>query len=247
MIKFIVMCTKVIIAAIIALFMTSCNIKDINIGNGIDGSGNVITEKRTINESFTKIETNRGVEVIVDQANDVSIEVEADDNIIKHITTIVENGVLKVSVDESIDSAEAMTVKVKMPTINGLEATSGSNIKSNATLKGNTIAVKSSSGSEIEVTLEYDTTTTESSSGSELTLAGKTLKLTTDSSSGSEINASNLIANEINSEASSGSATTVNPLVSLIAKASSGSSINYKGNPKEIRKEETSGGDVSKN
>ena len=151
MIKFVVMCTKAILITIVALLMTSCKY-DIDLGNGIDGSGNVITEKRTINESFTKIEVSSGIEVIVEQDNTVAIEVEADDNIIKHITTKVENGVLVISTDESIDSAEAETVRVKMPTVNSLEATSGSNIKSNATLKGNNIAVKSSSGSEIEIT-----------------------------------------------------------------------------------------------
>lgn len=247
MIKFVVMCTKAIIAVIIAVLFASCHIKDIDLGNGIDGSGNVITEKRILNESFTKIEVKRGIEVVVEQDDNISIEVEADDNIIKYITTKVENGVLVVSTDESIDSAESMTVKVKMQTINGLEATSGSNIKTNATLKGTNIAVKSSSGSEIEATLEYDEVKSESSSGSEQTLAGKTLKLTTASSSGSEINADNLIANEIISESSSGSSTTVHPLVNLNAKASSGSSINYKGTPKNVSEEETSGGDVSKN
>jgi hypothetical protein len=38
----------------------------------------------------------------------------------------------------------------------------------------------------------------------------------------------------------------VHPLVSLNAKASSGASIDYDGAPKNISKEETSGGSVSK-
>lgn len=247
MIKFVVMCAKAIIAVIITVLFASCHIKDIEIGGGIDGSGNVITEKRTINESFTKIEVKRGIEVVVEQDNTVSIEVEADDNIINYITTKVENGVLVVSSDESIDSAEAMTVRVKMPTINGLESTSGSSIKTNTTLKGTSIVVKSSSGSEIDATLEYEEVKSESSSGSEQTLAGKTLKLTTASSSGSDINADHLIANVITSQSSSGSSTTVHPLVNLTAKASSGSSINYNGTPKNVTEEENSGGDVSKN
>ena len=246
MIKFVVMCTRVIIATIVALLLTSCRY-DIDLGDGIDGNGNVITEKRTINESFTKIEVSRGIEVIVEQDSNTAIEVEADENIIKHITTKVENGVLVISTDESIDSAEAETVRVKMPVINGLESSSGSNISSKSTLKGTNIAVKSSSGSEIEATLEYDGVKSESTSGSEITLSGKTLKLQSHSSSGSEINASNLLVNDVIAETTSGSTTTVNPLVSLNAKASSGSSINYTGTPKTISKEENSGGDVSKN
>ena len=246
MIKFIVICTKVIIIVVVGLLMTSCKY-DIDIGNGIDGSGNVVTEKRNLTETFTKIDVNRGIEVIVEQANEVEIEVEADDNIIKHITTKVENGVLFISTDESIDSSEAETVKVKMPTINGLDSSSGSSISSKNTLKGTNLKVKSTTGSKIEATIEYDEVTTESSSGSEITIAGKTLKLSTDSSSGSEINADNLLANDILSDASSGSTTTVYPLVSLKATAISGSSIDYKGTPEAVSENESSGGEVSKN
>jgi hypothetical protein len=249
MIKLIVFCTRTIVAIVltlVALLMTSCKY-DIDLGNGIDGSGNVITEKRTVNETFTKIEVNRGIEVIVSQSSDVKVEVEADDNIVKHITTKVKNGVLEISTDESIDSAEAMIVRVSMPTINGLEATSGSNLRSENTLKGTAIKVKTSSGSEAEVTLEYETVDSESTSGSQLTLLGKALKLRTSSSSGSEINAGSMLSNEISSESSSGSTTTVYPLVNLSASASSGSSINYHGTPKKVTEEETSGGDVSKN
>lgn len=246
MIKCIVFIAKAVLIAILALFVTSCKY-DIDLGPGIDGNGNVVTEKRTISESFTKIEVSRGIEVIVDQDNEVQVEVEADENIIQHITTKVVNNVLVISSDETIESAEVETVHVKMPTINGLEATSGSNIKSNGTLKGNSIRVKSSSGSEIDVNLEYDMVDSESSSGSNTSLSGKALKLTTSSSSGSEINAGNLIANEIDSESTSGSSSEVHPLVVLTAKASSGSSINYNGSPKTVHEEESSGGDVSKN
>ena len=246
MIKCIVFLTKAIVIAIVALLMTSCKY-DIDLGDGTKGSGNVITEKRNINEPFTKIEVSRGIEVIIDQADNVEVEVEADDNIIKHITTKVMNNVLVISSDENINFAETETVRVKMPIINGLQASSGSNIKTNGILRGTSIWIKSSSGSEIDATLEYDAVDGESSSGSEISFAGKALKLTTGSSSGSEINAGNLIANEIVSEATSGSSSNVHPLVVLTAKASSGSSITYQGSPKKVNKEETSGGDVSKN
>lgn len=249
MIKFIIFCTKaivsVLVAIIVSIFMTSCKY-DIDLGNGIDGSGKVITEKRSINEKFTKIESNSGMDVVIEQGDQVSVEVEADDNIVKHITTKVENGVLVISTDESIDSAESMKVKIKMPVVEGLEATSGSSIKTNNTLKGANIVVKTSSGSEIDASLEYEDVDSESSSGSELKLSGKSLKLGTHSSSGSEIDANGLIANAITSESSSGSSTSVYPLVSLNAKASSGSSISYKGTPKNVTVEETSGGSVSK-
>lgn len=245
MIKFIVFCTKVLLVAITALLFSSCN--NIQFNNGIDGNGDVKTETRKITEKFTKIEVSRGIEVIVEQAETTSVEVEADSNLLQHITTKVVNGTLEVSVDENIDSAEKETVRVKMPIIEGLSSTSGSNIHTNNVLQGTSIKLKSSSGSELEATIEYEDIDAESTSGSTTTISGKALKFSSRSSSGSEINAIRLEANDVAAQATSGSSSEVNALVSLNAKASSGSSIDFKGNPKKVEKEETSGGSVSSN
>lgn len=241
MIKFIILCTKVIIVAVVALLFSSCK----QVFEGIKGNGNVQTEQRKISEPFTKISVSRGLEVIVEQGDVVKVEVEADENLLKHITTKVENGTLVISSDENIYSAEKEVVRVTMPTIEGLETSSGSNLSSASALKGSKMYVKSSSGSEIDVTAEFDTISSESTSGSNITLSGKALKFTSASSSGSEIEAGNLLANEVVSQSTSGSSTNVNPRVSLNAKASSGSSIEYTNTPKTIVKEETSGGSVS--
>ena len=246
MVKLIIFCTKMLIATTVAILFTSCNG---SIFNGIKGNGKVQTEKRTITEKFTKISVSRGIEVIVEQANSVSVEVEADQNLLSHITTKVENGTLEITSDVNIYSADVEIVRVKIPVIDGLEATSGSNIKSSGTLKSTNTAtkiiVKTSSGSEIDTSLEMDAIDAEATSGSTITLSGKTLKLSASSSSGSDLNAENLLSNEINADATSGSSLNVHPLVSLYAKASSGASIDYDGTPKNISKEETSGGSVS--
>lgn len=244
MIKIITICTKVVVSILTALLLTSCKY-NVDLGNGIDGNGNVKTETRSISEKFNKINSNRGIEVIVEQDSTAEVKVEADENLLKHITTKVENGTLVISSDENIDSAEKMIVHVKTAKINSLEATSGSSIVTKSTIKGTSIQVKTSSGSEIKALVEYDKVVTESTSGSTINISGKALNVSTASSSGSTTNASDLMANEVDSESTSGSSTDVHALVKLNAKASSGSSIDYKGNPKEVKKEETSGGSVS--
>lgn len=235
-----------ILALLIVLTLTSCN-ANLNLGNGVDGSGNIIIEKRTINENFDKISSSTGVTVIVEQGTPTDIEVETDDNLMQYVITKVENGTLIVKIEGNINTMSSIDVRVKMNSIVGLEASSGSSITSKNTLKGNTIAVKSSSGSEIEAVLEYENVSCESSSGSNITVSGKTLKLETASSSGSEIDANQLAANDVFAQSSSGSSTSVKPIVKLDAKASSGSSIDYVQTPKTITKEETSGGSVEGN
>jgi hypothetical protein len=228
----------------ITLLFSSCKY-DVDWGDGIDGTGNVTVEKRDVNDVFTKVKVERGLEVVISQSELKKIEVEADQNLLEHISTKVENGVLIITSDESIDSSESLIVRVQMPVIEGLIATSGSKITVGTTLKGTSIRLDSSSGSEIEAILEYDEVRSTSSSGSSITLSGIALKLFTDASSGSDITAESLEVNRVESEASSGSTTSVNPLQELKAVASSGSSIESVTKPAIINKDESSGGSVS--
>jgi hypothetical protein len=162
----------------------------------------------------------------------------------QHIITKIENGVLKIESDESYNATETPVVNVKMPVINGLSASSGSEITSQDVLITENINVRSSSGSEINITVEADAIKMESSSGSSIEVGGKALKSETASSSGSKIDGKNLMANEIIAKAASGSSTSVYPIVKLEAKATSGSNISYHKIPKTISKEENSGGSV---
>ena len=90
--------TLKLVTLLIAHTLTSCN-GNLNLGNGVEGSGNVVTEKRTIEAPFTKIDASTGVEVIVEQGTPTEVEVEVDDNLMEHIVTRVENGTLIVKIE----------------------------------------------------------------------------------------------------------------------------------------------------
>jgi len=241
MVKFAVFCAKVVATAIAAMLFSSCNA--INVG--VDGNGNVKKQTRDVG-SFNKIDVNRGLNVIIEQADSYFVEVEADDNLLPLITTRVENGTLVISTDKNIDEASAKNVYVKVPELTEIETSSGSSIRTQGKYTGTNMAVKSSNGSHAELELEFDNISCETSSGSSVSVKGKALKLTTDSSSGSQIEARNLLANDVVSESTSGSSTDIHPILSLNGKASSGSSISYDSSPKTVSKEESSGGSVSK-
>lgn len=247
MVKLIEYCVKFITVVIAALLMSSCK-HSIDFGeNTISGSGNKVTEERTV-DPFTSVKVSSGLDCEVVQANTQKVTVEADDNVIKGIKTYVENGTLIIdSKFSNYINVSSKKIRVEVPLIAGLETTSGSSLVTKNTLKGTNITLKSSSGSDLNASIEYENVTAKTSSGSEQNLSGKALKLSTETSSGSEINAENLIANDVTSKSSSGSSTNVHPLVNLTAKASSGSSIDYEGNPKNIEKDESSGGSVDKN
>lgn len=227
------------------LLLTSCQ-HTFSFGDGIKGSGNIIEQTRTIDEDFKYIEVSTGVDVYVEQSDTKSVVVETDDNLQDIIITRVENGVLYIHSDQGYSTEEAPKITVKMPVVSGLTVSSGSSLESLNNLITENIVVKSSSGSEIDIEVEADMITIETSSGSSAEVSGKALKLETSSSSGSTLDASKLLANDVHSQATSGSSTSVNPILSLDGKASSGASVEYKNVPKTINKEASSGGSVSK-
>lgn len=245
MTKFVIFFSKVIAATLVALSITSCN-HNINFGKSITGSGNVTTEKRNV-ANFDKVTVSQGLECEIIYSDKLEVTVEADDNLVNGIHTTVENGTLEISSEyDNYINVVSKRIIVHMPKIVSLESTSGSTLKSGSILKSDDITLKSSSGSSLEVEVEADKVTLETSSGSEQTVIGKALKVYSASSSGSTIDADELLANEVFAQSTSGSSTSVNAAVLLDGKASSGSSISYSNSPKEVRKEESSGGSVSK-
>ena len=246
MIKLMVHLVKIVIAACIALLFNSCKLEKA-FGESVTGSGNVVSKERNVS-NFTKIEVSRGLDCEVTQSDKTQVTVVADDNVEEGITTVVENGTLKISSKYSnYNNVASKTVKVNLPKVDVLETTSGSYLVTKNTIKSTDIHLKSSSGSTLDANVESDKVTLESTSGSTINAEGKALEVSTASSSGSTINAEKLMSNDVTSQSTSGSSTTIHPIVSLKAKASSGSSIDYVKAPQKISKEESSGGSVDLN
>ena len=245
MIKIITIITKFILVTLAALLFASCN-HAINL-NSITGSGNVTTENRRVQADFKSIEVSNAIDLIIEQADNTAISVEADDNLQQHITTKVENGVLIVGCDyNSFFNIESKKVIVKMPIIEELAASSAATISSSNTLRSENISFRTSSAATINIKVKSDNIICKSSSGSAITLEGMALSLDVKSSSGSAIDADSLLSNEVTAKSSSGSSISVHPIVSLNATATSGSTISYKNQPKTIRKLVHSGGSVDK-
>lgn len=243
MLKVITLITKFIVIALMTLIFGSCN--ELGKINSITGSGHVTTEKREVSGDFKSVSVSNALDLIIEQSDKTEIIVEADDNLQKEITTNVENGVLVISCKKgNFINVTSKKITVKIPIIEGIEASSASSVNSNTTLKGNNLTLASSSAASISATVEYETVQINANSASNQTINGKSLHIEASTSSAGVINAGDLLANEVVASSSSGGSTSVHPIVSLKAEASSGGNISYKGTPKSIQKEENSGGSI---
>ncbi|MFC0776614.1 head GIN domain-containing protein [Flavobacterium sp. HJSW_4] len=243
MIKIIIHITKFIIITITALLFASCNFNM----NTIEGSGNVTTEKRTVNGEFKNISVSNAIDLVIEQSDKTEITVEADDNLQKEIVTRVENGTLIIECKySSFRNITTKTVTVKLPAIHKIEASSASTVETDKVFLGEDITLEVSSAASMDMNIESDRISVDAGSGGSVNLEGKALSLSTSVSSGGSIDAEALMANDVHADASSGGTVSVRPILSLKAEASSGGNINYSGTPKTVEKSATSGGSVSK-
>lgn len=234
---------RVIITSILGILMLSCNFS-MNFGEGVDGNRNVVTEDRTISSNFKSIKVSQGLDLYITQSNEVSLSVEADENLHDLIMTEVENGVLKVYTSENIRRAASKKITLNITDISAIKATSGSDVYSTNTIETDDLELNTTSGADMELNVKTQTLNCHSTSGSDIKVSGTTNILIAEATSGSDIKASNLEAKTSKVKATSGADISVNTSKELTARATSGGDVRYSGNPEKVNKSDSSSGSV---
>lgn len=112
---------------IAALLFGGCGVSiDVNLDKG---SGSVVTETREVS-GFDRVILSGIGELTVTQGDTESLEIEAEDNVIQHITTEVANGTLEISFDRrTVIPTEPVKFNLTMRSVRGLETRGVSNIQ----------------------------------------------------------------------------------------------------------------------
>ena len=110
---------KIMYLLVTALVLGACvRFSDLD-PTAVKGSGTKATETRTL-AGFTKVALEGAMDVYVSQGSSESVRIEADDNILKVITTEIDNGELEISTSESIDPVTPIKIWVTAKTLEGM-------------------------------------------------------------------------------------------------------------------------------
>lgn len=207
------------------------------------------TETRNLS-NYHAVHVSAGIDLYLKMGDTEEVKVVADDDIIDDLKTEVENGTLNIYMKKSNWNwggySKTRKVYVTVKELDEIHASSGSDVKSENTLKGETLDVKASSGSDVSLDVVYKNFSLDTSSGSDAKVSGKTKTFEAEASSGSDINAKELESVICKVRVSSGSDASVNVSDELYARASSGADVYYYGNPQVKDIDESSGGDVTR-
>jgi hypothetical protein len=121
----------------------------------IEGSGNVVTETRTI-EPATGVSLAAPIELTIKQGPSVSVTLTGDDNILPHLVTTVKDGTLSITVDgdgrgfTSFKPTAPIRCDLTLPEMNALEI-SGSGSARADSLKSKEFSVAVSGSGEVQI------------------------------------------------------------------------------------------------
>jgi hypothetical protein len=211
----------------------------------VSGDGDVVTKERKT-DSFTGLKVSSGIDVYLKQGNEVTVTVEADENLHEYILTEVRNGVLNVYSEVNIRDAEKKRVYVTMKEIRSIRTTSAGDVIGESPINSDNLELSATSAGDIKIEVKSKDLDVDISSSGDITLRGETDMLRADLSSAGDLNAYELQTREANISVSSAGDADINVSERINARASSAGDINYRGDPKYVDAHSSSAGGIHK-
>lgn len=213
-------------------------------------AGAASAETRTFDVgSFTNIDISAGLDLSFDEGASQSISVENKKGDFSDIEVLVKGDTLVLKRKKNNwgwgRKRERYDITVTAPVINGVEASSGSDVTGRG-MSGSDISVDVSSGADVTVTdVSGGTVRIQTSSGSDASVSGTCSNVDAQASSGSDLEARGLVCQNGQADASSGSDISIYVTGSVDAEASSGADVDVYGSPTDVNSDKSSGGSVS--
>jgi hypothetical protein len=195
------------------------------------------------------VSVHAGIDLFITQGNSESAKIVASSDFINEVVVENSGGNVKVTWKDNKGSSiwknKSAKVYITYKKLNSISASSGSNLKTENTLKTDALDVKVSSGANLTASISCKDLQVKTSSGANATLNGTTTNMDVKSSSGATLKAFDLTSDYANVTASSGADIKINVAKGLETTSSSGGSIRYKGNA-SLKNNSSRSGSVSK-
>jgi hypothetical protein len=196
-----------------------------NVG-GIAGSGNLKSESRNLS-GFKKINAGGAVKLDVTVQKDFAVIVEADDNLLQHVTTEVGGDSLIIGSHDRISPSSQIKVTVSLPELSALDVSGAS-----------TATVVGATGDDLKLN---------ASGASKIKVDGEAKELSAIASGASNVDAEGLKAENVEADASGASTVIVNAFGKADLNASGASTAIYVDDPKELKQNSSGASTIRKN
>ncbi len=243
-IKFYILPVIIITFGILAGFtMTNCG--NVNF-SGIKGNGKIVKDERKVND-FSGIEASGAFNIVLNEGENNLIKVEADENIVKHIITKVEDNILKLYTDTSINNTKKLNIFITYKNLNSIDCDGACNITGNSEIKTELFSLNNSGTSDMKLNLTVTALNSVLSGAGNIKISGRADIQNIELSGVSSYDAFSLVTNTTSIDLSGAGSAKINAVKEIKGEISGVGSIYYKGEPL-VKNVTISGlGSISKN
>ena len=211
----------------------------------IYGSGNVVTEERDIGD-FTGLKVSSGIDVVIRQGKEISLKLEADDNLHEVIITEVDGNTLKIYTRKNIRKARSKKVFLVYEDLNTIRISSAGDVTGENTLHTGTLDIDLSSAGDLNLEVQAEKIRCDISSSGDARLSGSTEVLVASLSSAGDLHAYELNTKKTEVSCSSAGDARVYATEEFNLRSSSAGSIYYKGDGRVVNSHTSSAGSIVK-
>ena len=209
-------------------------------------SANAIAQKSNTKEleKFTQLKAYDRIIVSLIKSTENKLVITGDDK--DEVSISNKNGLLKIKMefDNFMDGDEAQATLYHTETLTLLDANENAKIKSEQTVKGDRVEIKTQEGGHIDLKIDIQDLYTKSISGGQVTLTGSAKMQEANVNTGGQIYNKNLDTEETTVTVSAGGRADIKASEKVKAKVRAGGSIYIYGNPKEVDSDKVFGGKI---
>ena len=206
---------------------------------------NAMAQEKTIElEKFTMVKAYDRIIVTLVKSNENKIVISGDDQ--DEVAISNKEGLLKIKMefDNMMDGDEVMATLYYTEELSLLDVNENAKIKSDQTIKGGRIELKSQEGGHIDLKINLENLYVKSTSGGEITLTGTAKIQEAIVATGGKIYNQDLSTADTTVVVSAGGRADIKASQKVDAKVKAGGSIYIYGNPKDIKRKKTFGGKI---
>lgn len=213
--------------------------------NCIKGSGHEANTNRTV-PNFAEIKVSGGYHIILKQDSSLSLNISADDNVLKYIRTDVDGDRLRISTKRNICSQKPITITIGVKRLEAIEGSGAIELENQGKLNVNDLKMKFSGASKVNMDLNANNVRTEGSGATEINLKGQATSHSVHLTGSGKLNALDFIVDKYDVETTGASECKINVLNELNTHTTGAADIQYRGNPAHINNSKTGAAEIKK-
>lgn len=234
-----------------ASLLLACNMNAQWGGKRIKGSGNVITEERSVG-SYDGIGLSGWFDVELVAGSEGRITLRGDDNLLEHLETEVKDGVLQIrpekgyNLEASSWKGSGILVTVPVESIDHVAMSGSGDITGKTRIKSDRLHVAMSGSGDIALDMEAGALEVALSGSGDISLSGAADQVEIRVSGSGDVKAYDLEARNVEAVVAGSADIRVTATESLMARVSGSGDIHYRGNPAKVDTKTSGSGDVTR-